>query len=57
MIYPTYFKYEDVLSEYSYLIPQRRYPIVKDKNVPERNSPCNCGSGKKYKKCCIIKNL
>ena len=20
--------------------------------VPERNSPCSCGSGKKYKKCC-----
>ena len=21
-------------------------------NTPERNSPCPCGSGKKYKKCC-----
>ena len=20
-----------------------------------RNSPCSCGSGKKYKKCCLIK--
>lgn len=20
--------------------------------VPERNDPCSCGSGKKYKKCC-----
>ena len=20
--------------------------------VPERNEPCSCGSGKKYKKCC-----
>lgn len=20
--------------------------------VPERNAPCSCGSGKKYKKCC-----
>lgn len=26
-------------------------PQVFDK-VPERNSPCLCGSGKKYKKCC-----
>jgi uncharacterized protein YchJ len=23
--------------------------------TPERNSPCACGSGKKYKKCCAIK--
>ena len=21
--------------------------------VPSRNEPCHCGSGKKYKKCCI----
>lgn len=21
--------------------------------VPGRNEPCHCGSGKKYKKCCI----
>ena len=23
-----------------------------DEKAPERNSPCTCGSGKKYKKCC-----
>jgi len=23
-------------------------------NEPGRNSPCNCGSGKKYKKCCFL---
>jgi len=23
-------------------------------NTPARNSPCPCGSGKKYKKCCLI---
>jgi hypothetical protein len=22
---------------------------------PERNSPCPCGSGKKYKRCCYLK--
>ena len=22
---------------------------------PERNSPCHCGSGKKYKRCCLKK--
>ena len=30
--------------------------IVKDKK-PGRNEPCLCGSGKKYKKCCINKEL
>ena len=25
---------------------------VKVDKVPARNEPCNCGSGKKYKKCC-----
>jgi uncharacterized protein YchJ len=23
---------------------------------PDRNEPCFCGSGKKYKKCCLLKN-
>jgi len=25
-------------------------------NKPKRNDPCICGSGKKYKKCCLDKN-
>lgn len=29
--------------------------LVSDKNRVERNDPCPCGSGKKYKKCCGIK--
>jgi len=24
---------------------------------PERNKPCPCGSGKKYKKCCMLKDF
>ena len=28
---------------------------MKDKR-PRRNEPCPCGSGKKYKKCCIDKD-
>lgn len=24
-------------------------------NKPRRNSPCPCGSGKKFKKCCLLK--
>ncbi|MBK8804735.1 MAG: DEAD/DEAH box helicase family protein [Fibrobacteres bacterium] len=23
-------------------------------NVPDRNAPCHCGSGRKYKKCCMV---
>jgi len=29
---------------------------VKPFLVPGRNDPCNCGSGKKYKHCCIRKD-
>lgn len=25
---------------------------VKVDKIPDRNEPCSCGSGKKYKKCC-----
>ena len=35
---------------------KKQAPIVKDKNEPDRNAPCPCGSGKKYKKCCGISN-
>lgn len=36
------------------------FPVVKKANNPNRvkigrNDPCPCGSGKKYKKCCIGK--
>lgn len=27
---------------------------IKNVNPQYRNNPCNCGSGKKYKKCCKI---
>ena len=30
-------------------------PIVKEGKEPGRNDPCPCGSGKKYKKCCALK--
>ncbi|WP_111978169.1 DUF1186 domain-containing protein [Algibacillus agarilyticus] len=32
------------------LTPER---IAEDKKAPGRNEPCHCGSGKKYKKCCM----
>jgi uncharacterized protein YecA (UPF0149 family) len=30
--------------------------IAKKKKIG-RNAPCPCGSGKKYKKCCLDKNI
>jgi SEC-C motif-containing protein len=30
----------------------KEYPSVKVNRKVDRNSPCPCGSGKKYKKCC-----
>jgi preprotein translocase subunit SecA len=30
-------------------------PIVKTAVKIGRNDPCPCGSGKKYKKCCLLK--
>ncbi|RJP74866.1 MAG: preprotein translocase subunit SecA [Desulfobacteraceae bacterium] len=32
--------------------PQKKAPIKRDGEKVGRNSPCPCGSGKKYKKCC-----
>ena len=32
-------------------LPPPVEPITADQK-PERNDPCTCGSGKKYKKCC-----
>lgn len=31
-------------------------PYIK-KELPGRNDPCHCGSGKKYKKCCLDKDV
>ena len=37
----------DVVEDRKAAIRQRRFGVV-----PQRNSPCPCGSGRKYKKCC-----
>lgn len=34
------------------ILKNRRKPVIKVE-TPNRNDPCPCGSGKKYKKCCI----
>ncbi len=36
------------------IVPQKNEPIVKEEEAG-RNDPCPCGSGKKYKKCCLLK--
>ncbi|RPJ78912.1 MAG: hypothetical protein EHJ94_08795, partial [Deltaproteobacteria bacterium] len=32
--------------------PQKKEPRKRESEKVGRNSPCPCGSGKKYKKCC-----
>ena len=34
--------------------PAKKKPMVKKEKVG-RNDPCPCGSGKKYKNCCLLK--
>ncbi|MCV5497880.1 SEC-C metal-binding domain-containing protein, partial [Escherichia coli] len=31
----------------------RPVPVKGAENMPGRNDPCPCGSGKKFKKCCL----
>jgi preprotein translocase subunit SecA len=37
-------------------LPKPVDPIKKEKEEPGRNEPCPCGSGKKYKQCCLNKD-
>lgn len=41
-----------LMREMSASIKQASTPLVKP-DAPNRNDPCPCGSGKKYKKCCL----
>jgi len=36
-------------------LPPPVEPIRKEGEGPGRNDPCPCGSGKKYKQCCLNK--
>jgi hypothetical protein len=33
----------------------KKTPIRKEEREPGRNDPCPCGSGKKYKRCCLLR--
>ena len=43
---------EDAVSQAHYL-RQNKHTIVRDNKKIGRNEPCPCGSGKKYKNCCL----
>ena len=45
----------DFMAEMMKIDREKEMLIAQKKNNPERNDPCPCGSGKKYKKCCIDK--
>jgi preprotein translocase subunit SecA len=44
---------DDDLDEEGENIEDRREPYVRATPKVGRNDPCPCGSGKKYKKCCL----
>lgn len=37
----------------NYMPQSKRAPIIKSDKLPNRNDLCLCGSGKKFKKCCL----
>jgi uncharacterized protein YchJ len=46
-------KYDDVDNESNYEEEIETTPLPVEKPKAGRNDPCPCGSGKKYKKCCL----
>lgn len=47
------FFFDEDYDDYEYVQPVK--PIVRTAPKIGRNDPCSCGSGKKYKKCCLRK--
>ena len=43
---------EELDSEEKLLKETKKVDPIKANKQPDRNDPCPCGSGKKYKKCC-----
>jgi len=46
---------DDVEAEEELLEKTDKVEPIKADKTPDRNDPCPCGSGKKYKKCCGAK--
>ena len=42
-----------VINVFNHFYTQRTQPIVRQTPKVGRNDPCPCGSGKKFKKCCL----
>jgi tetratricopeptide (TPR) repeat protein len=45
-------QFDDLEEAYEIVEPRNKYQLFKVPPKTGRNSPCPCGSGKKYKKCC-----
>ena len=46
---------DDIKAEEELLKKTPKVEPIKADKMPDRNEPCPCGSGKKYKKCCGAK--
>ena len=46
---------DDVEAEKELVDKTDKVEPIKSSAAPQRNAPCPCGSGKKYKKCCGAK--
>ena len=46
---------DDVEAEKELIDKTDKVEPIKADDAPQRNAPCPCGSGKKYKKCCGAK--
>ena len=63
-VHSTYFNEDDIEKQFrDHLLQENKELIEKNNKVEtykrptpkiQRNEPCPCGSGKKYKKCCLI---
>ena len=42
------------IEEIKLLIEKLEKVKKEDLHIVERNDPCSCGSGKKFKKCCLL---
>ena len=41
---------------YQSVVSETRNDQIDNNEQPNRNDPCPCGSGKKYKRCCGMRN-
>ena len=53
--YNDFFEYAKSINTKESIAEIKRSSQIVSSKKPKRNEPCICGSGKKYKKCCINK--